>query len=524
MGPFESKRAERPSRCLTTPIAVTAASVVLLMHSQGSSGQVCANWVDVSQPGPQMRIEHAMAFDSERGVTVLFSGWDSPDYFPETWEWDGTQWTLAATDGPSPRKGHAMAYDRQRHVVVLFGGEQLDPFGDTWEWDGQSWSHVSDQGPSARSWHSMAYDSARGRTVLFGGRSDAGYESDTWEWDGSQWALVATSGPLRRYNHSMAYDRGRGVVVLFGGRPSAFGDTWEWDGATWTRVATTGPRARFQHSLVYDDARRGVVLFGGYDDDRNYYGDTWQWDGLQWTRLDMALPPVPRLYHAMAFDSWRKATVLFGGSDGRSLRDDTWELQTPWWFDQHPESATIPEGQPARFHVETAGATELAYRWRRNGAELVDGGSISGTATHTLMISNARLADAGQYDCLVSDGSCERSSDPAQLRVTAPHIGAMADCPNGGPLSVSWDGATADGQIVLIFAFDTGRARIPSRQPCAGTRLRLSLQQLQIAWVGEAGPEGAGVFEGQAPARACGGYLQLLDLQTCSASNVVQLE
>ncbi|MDD4868814.1 MAG: hypothetical protein PHQ28_17415, partial [Mycobacterium sp.] len=44
-----------------------------------------------------------------------------------------TGWELRATDGPSARGGHAMAYDSARGVVVLYGGDFL---GETWEWDG----------------------------------------------------------------------------------------------------------------------------------------------------------------------------------------------------------------------------------------------------------------------------------------------------------------------------------------------------------------------------------------------------
>lgn len=512
-------------RGLNWNIAPLTAAIALLIQTGAALAQPCQEWINVSpQLAPEARTEHAMAFDSARGVTVLFSGWDNPDYFPETWAWNGAQWNVVATDGPPPRHGHGMVFDSRRQVVVLFGGENFNPFGDTWEWDGQTWSFITNQGPSPRSWHSMAYDSARGVTVLFGGRSDAGTESDTWEWNGSQWTRVADTGPLRRYNHAMAYDASRGVVVLFGGRPSAFGDTWEWDGARWTRVATTGPRARYQHSLVYDDARRRVLAFGGYDDDRNYYGDTWQWDGLQWTQLSIALPPAPRLYHAMTFDTLRKAAVLFGGSDGRARRDDTWELRAPWWFEEHPQSATVFEGQSVTFQVATGGSGGLVYQWRRDGDDLANGGTISGADTDTLQISNARRADAGFYDCLVSDGRCGQASDPALLNVTAPTILIAATCPDGGPVSVSWEQATPNGLVALLFAAHEGRARIPNGQVCAGTWLGLSKSMLRLVATEVSDANGEGTLESIAPARACGGRLRLIDLYTCASSNIATIE
>jgi len=42
---------------------------------------------------PSARIGHAMAYDSARGVTVLFGGLDrSGAHCDDTWEWNGEIW------------------------------------------------------------------------------------------------------------------------------------------------------------------------------------------------------------------------------------------------------------------------------------------------------------------------------------------------------------------------------------------------------------------------------------------------
>jgi hypothetical protein len=79
-----------------------------------------------------------MAYDSARGVTILFGGQEGflgPDS-DETWEWDGNTWTQRITSGPTAREDHAMAFDSARQVVVLFGGWHHGFDGETWEWDG----------------------------------------------------------------------------------------------------------------------------------------------------------------------------------------------------------------------------------------------------------------------------------------------------------------------------------------------------------------------------------------------------
>jgi hypothetical protein len=174
---------------------------------------------------------------------VLFGRPDLGLIISETWEWDGSTWTQMATTGPSVRTGQAVAYDSQRGRTVLFGGQPsygYSSLGDTWEWDGSSWTQVSAVGPPPRYGHTMAYDSQRSRTVLFGGKFLSQppsnptiwlWRDDTWEWDGGSWVQVATTGPGDRVFTKMAYDSHRWRTVLFGGFAyPVLGDTWEWEG------------------------------------------------------------------------------------------------------------------------------------------------------------------------------------------------------------------------------------------------------------------------------------------------------
>jgi hypothetical protein len=230
-----------------------------------------------------------MAYDSQRGKTVMFGGDHITSggqhyYVADTWEWDGSVWTLATSIGPAPRAYHAMAYDSSRGRTVLFGGQRQYSnimFSDTWEWDGTNWTQVASAGPVGRIGHAMVYDSQRGKAVMFGGTMPSvGFAGDTWEWDGSTWAQVASAGPPPRFDHAMAYDSQRGRTVLFSGfvMGGFLGDTWEWDGTNWTQVASAGPVGRYFHGMAYDSQRGNTVLFGGFMVN-NVLGDTWEWNG-----------------------------------------------------------------------------------------------------------------------------------------------------------------------------------------------------------------------------------------------------
>ena len=56
-------------------------------------------------------------------------------------------WTQKQDAGPAPRVYSAMAYDSNRGRTVLFGGlggAGVGNLGDTWEWDGENWTHMAD--------------------------------------------------------------------------------------------------------------------------------------------------------------------------------------------------------------------------------------------------------------------------------------------------------------------------------------------------------------------------------------------
>lgn len=277
-----------------------------------------------------------MAFDSQRGVCVEFGGWNAPSgtiVFQDTWEYDGTTWTLRTpATVPDERDSHMMAYDSTRGRTVMFGGWDFNfvRLGQTWEWDGTNWlDRMPANAPSGRTLAAMAYDAGRGVTVLFGGEDGVNLLADTWEWDGTNWTLrTLAAAPSARTSHTMAYDVARGRVVLFGGDAGTgpVGDTWEYDGANWFQIVTDGaPPARVDAQLVYDSLRARCVLVGGADVlvERD---DTWEYDGITWRELFTTTRPQPVGAQAIAYDSARGQVVMFGGFDGAGAPDDTWEL------------------------------------------------------------------------------------------------------------------------------------------------------------------------------------------------------
>jgi hypothetical protein len=268
--------------------------------------------------------------------------------------WPGVQlppeprWVLRATNGPPPRYALSMAYDSARGVTVLYGGGVVVAnvgyvgFGEVWEWNGAQWQqrttyqasnawHQVAGGywqplygdmPAGRMQHAMAYDSRRGRVVMFGGRS-AGPDNgdhefnDTWEWDGLRWYFRGTNGPPAQFDHHMAYDPGRGVTVLWGGFGVSPAQIWEWDGNSWSFVSRTNSPAtsydQISAAMDYDTTLQQIFVGPITDGFRlNHY---WSWDGQDWQDrgTGFGLFDFTPQGGAMVFDVYRRQSFSFGG-------------------------------------------------------------------------------------------------------------------------------------------------------------------------------------------------------------------
>ncbi|MFO1077575.1 MAG: hypothetical protein U1E73_07600 [Planctomycetota bacterium] len=217
--------------------------------------------------------------DPIRGVIVMYGSLNTSIFggasVDQTWEFDGTTWTQAfPTTTPGGLGIYCGAYDLGRQKVVIYGGEADNFFpiasADTWEYDGTNWTLVTTVGsPGPIERGSMCYFPPLGKIVMFGGIDpQIGGNNTTWTYDGTTWAALAISGPspAARFGAGLAYDPVRNVLVLAGGGDpmtgSGFTDTWEFNGTSWTQqpTSTAGQAAA---AMAFHTGVRKVVRFGG---------------------------------------------------------------------------------------------------------------------------------------------------------------------------------------------------------------------------------------------------------------------
>jgi hypothetical protein len=251
-------------------------------------------WVLEPWRGPGPRTFPAMVWDAARGQALLFGGRrvlfgreeDRNTFLGDTWALGRQGWRPLDVSGPSPRAEAAVAFDAARGVVVLFGGYNdnggaTNRLGDTWEWNGSRWTLRATDGPAPRNGAAMTWDPKTGDAVLFGG--SGGPRADTWAWNGVRWRQLTSHPTPGRFNSVAAFDAARGQIIRttgWNGRERVR-DTWVLSARGWELASSEGPPARNHSALTYDSARARLVLFGGHDG-TNVFGDVWEWDGVAW--------------------------------------------------------------------------------------------------------------------------------------------------------------------------------------------------------------------------------------------------
>jgi len=100
-----------------------------------------------------------------------------------------------------------------------------------------------------------------------------------------------------------------------------------------------------------------------------------------------------------------------------------------------PASQIIPAGANATLSVMAGGPPPFTYQWQKNGTNLLDDGDISGSATANLSVSDAIVADGGNYSVIVANDSQSVTSLLATLTV----VGISPYCAVSAPEGlVSW--------------------------------------------------------------------------------------
>ena len=125
-------------------------------------------------------------------------------------------------------------------------------------------------------------------------------------------------------------------------------------------------------------------------------------------------------------------------------------INSPLQITRQPQPQLAFLGDTVSFNVATFGSLPVTYQWRKNGKNLTDAGSLSGSSARTLLLTNITIADAANYSVVVSNasGSVTSASARLEIMVSPPYIVS-------GP----------DDQTVLVGATATFSVEVGGDEP-----------------------------------------------------------
>jgi hypothetical protein len=110
-------------------------------------------------------------------------------------------------------------------------------------------------------------------------------------------------------------------------------------------------------------------------------------------------------------------SVVVANSAGAVLSEPALLVVTsPVRFISQPRSLTLSEGSTAAFSAAATGASPITYQWRFNGAD------VSGAVNSTLIVSDVKASQAGNYTVVARNSTSSVESQPAVLIVGQPPI------------------------------------------------------------------------------------------------------
>ncbi|MCX6874729.1 MAG: immunoglobulin domain-containing protein [Verrucomicrobia bacterium] len=139
-----------------------------------------------------------------------------------------------------------------------------------------------------------------------------------------------------------------------------------------------------------------------------------------WQQRSLAIPAGS---HTV---KWRyvKDDAFNGGQDAGWLDEVSYVVDipvTPQIVTQ-PVSLVSVASATVTFTVTATGSAPLTWQWRKNTADLTDGGNVAGSTTSTLTLANIQLTDVGSYTVVVSNGAGSATSTAATLALEPPLV------------------------------------------------------------------------------------------------------
>lgn len=127
----------------------------------------------------------------------------------------------------------------------------------------------------------------------------------------------------------------------------------------------------------------------------------------------------------------------------------------------------------------------------------------------------------GEDDSEPGPASCSFGGTTMSSRSCELTVSWEGDCPGVGTCIIEC--GSSNGRTATLFSGELGSIIVPDIFICAGVQLGLSASTRQIGGLNQLDMEGNAILDLRLPPGACGGFVQVIDIDTCEVSNVLQL-
>ncbi len=125
----------------------------------------------------------------------------------------------------------------------------------------------------------------------------------------------------------------------------------------------------------------------------------WSPDARDWTPLAAARAGEPFTLSLADLELWGSPRGFV-----RAKTEEAASTRAPQ-ITRQPQNRLVMAGTPVSFAVQAAGSLPLTYQWRRDGAELHDGGNVAGATTSRLTLQSVQAVDTGLYNVQVGNSA-----------------------------------------------------------------------------------------------------------------------
>ncbi len=229
--------------------------------------------------------------------------------------------------------------------------------------------------------------------------------------DFTDWTLNASDGGYP-YNFVADASTGFGIVPHLGTYFAALGEV----GTPLAYISQTLPTSAGQKYLLSLWLYNPVA--GNSRRAPNEFSVSWN-GGTLYDQKNMAQTSWMNLQFVVSATGG--GTVLqIGGRDDASYLglDDVSVIPVfPPSISQQPTNQTILSGSNVAFTVTAGGSSPLVYQWRKNGANISNGGNVSGATSNVLILAAATTNYNGNYSVVITNGYGSITSTVAALTV-----------------------------------------------------------------------------------------------------------